>query len=111
MNAGISLPKSLAEAAQPLGDNQQGDGLWVAVNIEVGSTNTDIVVDLHPLAGVPPLAVRYAWGNGNSPNGQDVQCCQDWAGPSNWISKAEQHECVPASCPIMLSYTGVVFGG
>lgn len=47
------------------GGNEVGVKGWVAVNGKVGEGGDTLEVDLSPLGpGVPPSAVRYAWGTG-----------------------------------------------
>lgn len=67
-------------AADPL------DGQWTLLNFTADAAGTGVVVDLAPLNGSAPTAVRYAWGI--------VQCCND-ADPTLYVS----HGCI-ASCPI-----------
>ena len=45
------------------GGNEAGVRGWVAVNAAVSGSNT-LSVDLAPLGGAAPTAVRYAWGTG-----------------------------------------------
>ena len=60
---------------------QPDTGRWVALNISQVGASSAISVDLAPLAGVAPQAVKYAWGGtGDVPNGGDVQCCVPTAG-------------------------------
>lgn len=66
------------------GSSDQG---WQPLNISVGTANT-VTVDLSPLRGVAPTAVRYAWGTS--------ECC-DKTDPMMYITKP----CGPAACPIM----------
>lgn len=65
------------------------DSGWVPLNFTAAASGTAIVVDLAPLKGLPPTAVRYAWGV--------VDCC-DHTDPSLYVS----HGCI-AQCPIMSS--------
>lgn len=62
-----------------------GDG-WTRLNITLASSST-VAVDLTPLNGTAPTAVRYAWGI--------VDCCNT-ADPLLYIT----HGCI-ANCPIM----------
>ena len=64
-------------------------GRWVALNIsQVGATSA-VSVDLAPLGGQAPQAIKYAWGpTGDTPNGGDVMCCE--------LTGAK--ECLPAQC-------------
>jgi hypothetical protein len=62
------------------------DSGWVQLNYTQTSPST-IAVDLGPLQGVAPTAVRYAWGI--------VECC-DHTDPTLYVT----HGC-QAACPIM----------
>ena len=62
---------------------------WFMLNYTLASSGAAIVVDLAPLKGVQPTAVRYAWGV--------IDCC-DWTDSATYV----QHGCI-ASCPIMSS--------
>ena len=62
------------------------DSGWVQLNYTQTSPST-IAVDLGPLQGVAPTAVRYAWGI--------VECC-DHTDPTLYVN----HGC-QAACPIM----------
>lgn len=67
------------------------DGDWItSLNIALGSDGMSILVDLAPLNGTAPTAVRYAWNI--------VNCC-DMNDPDMYVTKP----CGPASCPIMSS--------
>lgn len=57
-------------------DTNSGVVTWVPVNIAQGSSKSSIDVDLTPLAGHKPVAIRYAWGSTGAPNGDDVVCCE-----------------------------------
>ena len=59
---------------------------WILLNFTADSAGTGITVDLKPLNGSVPTAVRYAWGI--------VQCCNH-ADPTLYVS----HGCI-ANCPI-----------
>lgn len=67
------------------------DSGWVSLNFTAAATGGDsaITVDLTPLAGVAPTAVRYAWGM--------VDCC-DHTDPDLYV----KYGCI-AQCPIMSS--------
>jgi hypothetical protein len=66
------------------------DSGWVPLNFTAAASGAAaIVVDLAPLAGAPPTAVRYAWG---------VTDCCDHTDPSLYVS----HGCI-AQCPLMSS--------
>ena len=64
------------------------DAGWVQLNFTAASS-TAIAVDLAPLEGAPPTAVRYAWGL--------VDCC-DHTDPNLYVTSG----CI-ARCPIMSS--------
>lgn len=59
---------------------------WTLVNFTAASP-TSIAVDLSPLKGATPTAIRYAWGI--------INCC-DFTDPTLYVT----HGCM-ASCPIM----------
>mmetsp|Transcript_21094 Transcript_21094/g.32442 ORF Transcript_21094/g.32442 Transcript_21094/m.32442 type:complete len:669 (-) Transcript_21094:939-2945(-) len=74
------------------GDTVHGnfDDGWIMLNYTLSaSSDTSIVVDLAPLNGAAPTAVRYAWG---------VMDCCDYSDPYLFV----KHGCI-ASCPIMSS--------
>ena len=62
------------------------DGGWTLLNFTADGAGTGIVVDLAPLNGAAPTAVRYAWG---------IVQCADHADPTLYVT----HGAV-ASCPI-----------
>lgn len=62
------------------------DDGWIMLNFTLAS-KTSIKVDLSPLKGAKPTAVRYAWGV--------LNCC-DYSDPGLYVS----HGCIE-SCPIM----------
>ena len=62
---------------------------WTTLNFTAAPGGASIAVDLTPLAGAAPTAVRYAWGA--------VDCC-DHTDPTLYV----QHGCI-AQCPIMSS--------
>eukprot|EP00463_Aulacantha_scolymantha_P000328 TRINITY_DN1198_c0_g1_i1.p1 TRINITY_DN1198_c0_g1~~TRINITY_DN1198_c0_g1_i1.p1 ORF type:complete len:248 (-),score=11.19 TRINITY_DN1198_c0_g1_i1:243-986(-) len=64
------------------------DSGWITLNFTLASS-TSIKVDLAPLKGIVPTAVRYAWGV--------VNCC-DSSDPNLYVT----HGCI-ATCPIMSS--------
>jgi len=73
--------------AQPMTDSS---GVWVALDIALTGPTT-VTVDLTPLFGAVPQAVKYAWGpTGGPPDTQDVFCCLP--NPNT--------ECLPYSCPL-----------
>jgi hypothetical protein len=59
---------------------------WTLLNFTADASGTGVVVDLSPLNGSVPTAVRYAW--------DIVQCC-DHADPTLYVT----HGCI-ANCPI-----------
>ena len=65
------------------------DSGWVQLNFTAAASGTSIAVDLTPLNGVAPTAVRYAWGV--------VDCC-DHTDKNLYV----QYGCI-AQCPIMSS--------
>jgi hypothetical protein len=65
------------------------DSGWLQLNYTAAASGTAVVVDLAPLKGAAPTAVRYAWGV--------VDCC-DHSDPTLYVS----HGCI-AQCPIMSS--------
>jgi len=65
------------------------DSGWTQLNFTAAASGTAIIVDLAPLAGAAPTAVRYAWGA--------TDCC-DHTDPTLFVS----HGCI-AQCPIMSS--------
>ncbi len=74
---------------------------WLALNISLADANS-VSVDLTPLAGRTPAAVKYAWGaTGGVPDSQDVVCCLPTA----------SGECVPGQCPIYVATALAPFGG
>jgi len=62
------------------------DDKWILLNFTLAS-DTSIKVDLSPLEGAAPTAVRYAWGI--------IDCC-DYSDKDLYIS----HGCI-ANCPLM----------
>ena len=65
------------------------DSGWVQLNFTAAASGTAIVVDLTPLNGAAPTAVRYTWGV--------VDCC-DHTDKNLYV----QYGCI-AQCPIMSS--------
>lgn len=55
----------------------QLDSGWIMLNFTAGSDGTTIDVDLTPLNGTAPTAVRYAWG---------VTVCCDFTDPTLYVS-------------------------
>ena len=73
------------------GSNTQLNGGWeTGLDITLSADGGSIMVDLSPLNGSAPTAVRYAW---------DIVNCCDMNDPDLYVSKP----CGPASCPIMSS--------
>jgi hypothetical protein len=76
-------------------------GQWVAVNISLAGAAA-ISVDLGPLAGAAPQAIKYAWGaTGSWPNDQDVTCCLP----------QPNKECLPAQCPLFVAQPLAPYAG
>eukprot|EP00041_Stephanoeca_diplocostata_P008440 m.125345 g.125345 ORF g.125345 m.125345 type:complete len:736 (-) comp17323_c0_seq1:544-2751(-) len=73
----------------PTSDPNQFNEGWINLPIAAGPTPTSITVDLKPLRGAVPTAVRYAWGL--------IDCC-DLTDPDIY----SVHGCI-ANCPIMSS--------
>ena len=67
------------------------DGNWTFVNVKLLSGSPGITVDLSPLNGTAPTAVRYAWG--------DSPCCG--------LLDRTYTPCPPGSCPVMTSPSGL----
>ena len=65
------------------------DSGWQSLNFTASPSGAAISVDLTPLNGAPPTAVRYAWGM--------VDCC-DHTDPDLYV----KYGCI-AQCPIMSS--------
>jgi len=99
-----SQPKQSAFSALINSTDDAGTGTWVALNIALGPAGSSSVsVDLAPLGGRAPQAIKYAWGaTGGRPNDADVICCQ---------SLGAAAECVPAQCPIFVAQPLAPFGG
>jgi hypothetical protein len=66
--------------------NQFNEG-WINLPIGPGATPSSISVDLSPLNGAAPTAVKYAWGI--------IDCC-DLTDPATFTSR----DCI-ANCPVM----------
>ena len=77
--------------------NEFGVSPWVAVLPAAGAAANSVTIDLAPLGGQTPTAIRYALGSGCDGDflggGQGRVCC----GPSVETSK---QPCPPGSCPI-----------
>jgi hypothetical protein len=65
------------------------DSQWIMLNYTLGADGNSLEVDLSPLNGSVPTAVRYAWGI--------FDCC-DYSDDNLYIT----HGCI-ANCPIMSS--------
>ena len=79
--------------------------LWVPLNIALSNSTGahSIDVDLSPLNGKAPIAIRYAWGALDRPDGDDVRCCMK--DPQGLAT------CTPAQCPIFAAVPGAPFAG
>ena len=85
--AGLEMcPTWAGGDGEPVTSDSNLDRGWTLLNFTADGAGTGIVVDLKPLNGSAPTAVRYAW--------DIVQCC-DHADPTLYVT----HGCV-ASCPI-----------
>lgn len=73
----------------PTSDPSQFNEGWINLPITAGPTENSINVDLKPLKGAVPTAVRYAWGL--------IDCC-DLTDPDIY----SVHGCI-ANCPVMSS--------
>lgn len=63
--SGMSVLVNATNASQPT-------GTWVALDVAIDSP-TSVSVDLSPLGGAAPSAIKYAWGpTGGPPNTDDV---------------------------------------
>ena len=79
-----------------------GTGTWVALNYTLLAP-ASLSIDLGPLSGALPQAVKYAWGaTGGRPNEADVICCK---------SGGAAAECVPGQCPVFVATPLAPFGG
>lgn len=67
-------------------NNSVLDQGWIRLDVTKGTTSS-VTVDLSPLNGTAPSAVRYAWG---------ITDCCDHSDPTLYVT----HGCV-ANCPIM----------
>lgn len=74
-------------------DNINYNSDWIMLNFTLASSGTGVEVDLSPLNGSVPTAVRYAWGI--------VQCCNH-ADPTLYVT----HGCI-ADCPIYSATAGL----
>jgi hypothetical protein len=82
---------------------------WVPLNIALGAGNV-IQVDLAPLKGATPVAIRYAWGGLHKPDGDDVRCCMKDVLDGS-ITNKQKSTCDPAMCPIFAAVAGAPFAG
>ena len=97
-NSGLSV---LVNATEGL----PGSGKWVALNVRSSSSSSSSVdVDLAPLQGAAPSAVKYAWGKTGGPpdSAGDVWCCPAGTAPGL---------CTPGACPILAATEAAPFGG
>lgn len=78
---------------QPVSSDSDLDGGWIRLNFTADNDGTGINVDLSPLNGTAPTAVRYAWGI--------VNCC-DENDPNLYVT----HGCI-ADCPIYSARDGL----
>ena len=86
----LYCPTWAGGTGKPVNTSTQLDGGWTTgLDIALSADGGSIVVDLAPLNGTTPTAVRYAWSI--------VSCC-DLNDPDTYVTKP----CV-ASCPIMSS--------
>lgn len=99
-----SKPSQSAMSVLVNSTDDAGSGKWVAVNIGLGPAGSNsVTLDLAPLYGAAPQAIKYAWGiTGDAPNGGDVVCC-----PTGTAAA----ECVPGLCPIFVEQPLAPFGG
>ena len=80
-------PDSFLGGANPY----ENPEVWVAVNATLDTTTGDILLDLAPLNGTAPAAVRYAWHD------MSDSCC---AGiPDEGVANM----CTPGSCPVFIA--------
>jgi len=82
------------------------NGTWIPLNIALSGSSNALDIDLTPLYGGVPSAIKYAWGpNDGPPNTQDVNCCAA-------ADTANGEECLPGGCPILAAGVwGAPFGG
>ena len=83
------FPTFGGNGAQPVSNASEFNMGWINLPIAAGTDAWSITVDLGPLHGAIPTAVKYAWGI--------VDCC-DLSDPTTFTSKP----CI-ANCPIMSS--------
>lgn len=74
--------------------NELGVTGWVPVTGSVGTDGVSLNVDLSPLNGAKPTAIRYAFGGGGTGAPFQARMC---CGPTVDIST---EPCAPASCPL-----------
>jgi len=89
--------------------NEFGAAPWVALLPRAGARANEVLVDLAPLGGRAPTAVRYAMGGGGNgdflPNRTDSQAGRFCCGPTVDVARAP---CPPGSCPIKASGRGAL---
>jgi len=79
-----------------------GSGVWVALNVALAGPAA-VDVDLAPLGGATPQAVKYAWGpTGGPPNTDDVACCD---------AASDKDLCTPGGCPLYVAQPLAPYGG
>eukprot|EP01052_Picozoa_sp_SAG31_P009134 SAG31_NODE_474_length_15176_cov_7.362340_12_plen_385_part_00 len=81
------FPTFNGSGATPISDATNFNMGWINLPIKAGPNSASIIVDLSPLDGAAPTAVKYAWGI--------IDCC-DLTDPATFTSKP----CI-ANCPIM----------
>merc|ERR1711924_236116 len=81
------FPTFGGNGATPTSNASEFNMGWINLPIAAGPTSSSITVDLSPLKGSVPTAVKYAWGI--------IDCC-DLTDPTTFTSKP----CI-ANCPIM----------
>ena len=96
------LPADYGSGHHPGGDykgpyangNEWGVEGWVALDAVAGPGAAELTVDLAPLRGAAPTAIRYASGTGGWGSGaQNRMCC----GP---LINVAVEPCAPDSCPL-----------
>ena len=92
--------------------NELGVSPWLAVLPRAGAAANEIVVDLAPLRGAAPTAIRYAFGGGGNgvfldrpPGPWGAQAARLGCGPAVDTSK---QPCPPASCPLHATGRGAL---
>eukprot|EP00756_Hemistasia_phaeocysticola_P019183 Hpha_TRINITY_DN15643_c1_g9::TRINITY_DN15643_c1_g9_i1::g.101267::m.101267/K05970/SIAE; sialate O-acetylesterase len=82
---GLFCPKWAGGDAKS--NNTELDQGWVRLDLKPGADGVSVTVDLKPLNGTAPAALRYAWG---------ITDCCDHSDPTLYVT----HGCV-ANCPIL----------